>query len=687
MLTPIEKILFILAVLASLTGTLITFRKMTRVVLLGHGVLRLDRLPQRLLVGAWALLTQGGMMRRRPFVSLFHGLVAWGFLFYLLVNVVDLLEGFLVGFHVRHDSPLWNTYRLLSDLFSVSALVGVLYLLARRFLAKSDELSYSENVKLHPDALSGLSRDSLIVGLFILGHVGFRFVGASVVIAIDGPDVWQPVASVVAMWWQDVEASTLVVARHVCWWMALGLIHVFLPYFPYTKHAHLFMGPFNWTSRPTRTSPGALDAIDFEDESIEQFGAAQLTDLGRTQIVDALSCIACNRCQDVCPAYLTGKELSPSALEVNKRAHLKANLGRLAAGEEDGTPLLDYAISESAVWACLSCGACAEACPVGNEPMFDILDIRRDQVLMNGQFPDELRGAFTGMERNANPWQMTEDRTVWMRSLDFDVLTVAENPDFDVLYWVGCGGAFDPTAQNVARAIATVLRRSETNFAILGNDEACTGDMARRLGNEHLFYEMAKANIKTLNEAGADKKKIVTGCPHCFHTLSTEYPAFGGNYEVAHHTQFINEAVGKGDLKTKGGGSMATFHDPCYLGRQNGEYDAPRSSLSEAGIQLREMGRSRNNSFCCGGGGGQTWKEEEPGAKMVSDARFEEAQATGVETLAVGCPFCARMMNDANVRAGSPMQVKDVAEIVVERLENHGSHPSTPLGTGSAPPG
>ena len=386
MLTPSEKIAFILATLLSLTWTFITFRRMVRTINRGQGSLRLDGLARRLLQGAGALVTQGWMIRRRPLVSILHGFVAWGFLFYLLVNVTDLLEGFVSGFHLRHDALLVNVYRLVGDALTVAALVGILFLLARRFVVRSEALEYHENVKLYPGVVAGMARDSLIVGLFVLGHVGFRFLGASFAIVQEGADAWQPFAGLLSHLWVDVHPSQIELVRRVCWWLALGLILAFLPYFPYSKHAHLFMGPLNWMTRPQRRSSGALDVIDFEDETLEQFGVSGLTDLPRTHVLDGFACIACNRCQDVCPAYVTGKELSPSALEINKRAYLKNNLEGLASGEEDDRPLMDYAITESATWACLSCGACAEACPVGNEPMFDILGIRRDQVLMNGKF-------------------------------------------------------------------------------------------------------------------------------------------------------------------------------------------------------------------------------------------------------------------------------------------------------------
>jgi Fe-S oxidoreductase len=673
-LTPIEKILFAVAVLVSLYSTYSTFGKMAKIILRGQGRLNFDELPRRVITGLIALIGQGRIIRHRKVSSLFHFGIAWGFLFYFLVNALDVLEGYIPGFHI--PGVAGNFYRLLADLFSLAALAGMVYFLIRRFVAKAPALTIRANIKLIPKVRAGIPNDSLIVGGFILAHVGFRFLGASFLIAIGrGSDPWQPFANAVALALSGLSSAAIVAGWHVSWWIALGLILAFLPYFPYTKHAHLFMGPFNFMTRPQRKALGEQPAINFEDESIEQFGAATLLNLSQTQLVDPFACIMCNRCQEACPAYATGKELSPAALEINKRYYIWENFDRLAAGEADETPLLDYALSESALWACTTCGACIEVCPVGNEPMMDILDIRRNQVLMASNFPAELKGAFTGIERNANPWQMAEDRLAWAKPLAFAVPTVEDNPDFEVLYWVGCAGAFDPNAQEIARATATVLHAAGVNFAVLGASEACTGDTARRAGNEYLFYEMALANIETLNSVGANKKKIVANCPHCLHTIGKEYSALGGEYTVLHHTQLISELIGNGKLKLpplssseEGNRGGVVFHDPCYLGRHNKIYDSPRESLAKAGAALLEMSRSQSNSFCCGAGGAQMWKEEEHGRQAVNANRYAEAQATGAKTLAVGCPFCARMLNDANTAAGSPMAVKDVAQVVAAAI-------------------
>ena len=675
MLTLVEKILFTVLVLASGYLTFITFGRMFRIILRGQGSLNFEDLPQRLIRGALALFSQGNILRKRKWTSLFHYGVAWAFIFYFLVNAADVLEGFIPNFHFLGDTFLGSLYRFLADILTISGLIGVIYLLSRRFIAKAPALTVRDNVMLHPKAQAGIRRDSLLVGSFIVIHLGARFLGQSFLVAAQGADPAQPFASLMANAWNGMSANALEIGWHVGWWVALGAIIAFLPYFPYTKHAHLFMGPLNYMTRPRRTALGALDTLNFEDETIEQFGVSTLTDLPQTQILDAFACIMCNRCQDACPAYATGKELSPAALEINKRYYIKEHMAGLASGEKEPIRLLDFAISESAVWACTACGACIEVCPVGNEPMFDILQIRQAQVLMESNFPNELKGAFTGMERQGNPWNMAEDRLAWAAPLHFEVPTVEDNPNYDILYWVGCAGAFDPNAQEIARATATILHHAGINFAVLGNEESCTGDSARRAGNDYLYFELASANIEKLNEIGADKKKIVTGCPHCFHTIGKEYPQLGGRFHIMHHTQLIADLVGKGKLTLANGHlEETTFHDPCYLGRHNHEYDAPRDALAQAGSLLLEMDLNSQNSFCCGAGGAQVWKEEEHGSKPVNSARFAQAQATGATTLAIGCPFCARMLNDANAEAGNPMIVKDVAQVVAAAIETTSHH-------------
>jgi Fe-S oxidoreductase len=524
---------------------------------------------------------------------------------------------------------------------------------------------------LNAKARSGITRDSLIVGVFILLHVGSRFLGESLHLANIGVDRWQPLASTVAGLWSGwLPGPTLEIARHVAWWMALGLILVFIPYFPYSKHIHIFFAPLNDLLHPDRRSIGELDPLDFEDESVEQFGVSRIEDLSWKGIMDAYACIMCNRCQDACPAYYTGKILSPAALEINKRYLLNQVGTHLAGGRASEQNLIEAAIPAEAIWACTACGACIDICPVANEPMRDILEIRRHLVLMENAFPEELQVTFRGMERSANPWNIpSEERLAWAEGLD--VPTVGEMDEVDLLWWVGCAPATDPRAQETARAFARVLNKAGVNYAVLGSEERCTGDSARRAGNEYLFSEMALANVDVLNRVGP--KRIITTCPHCLHTLKNEYPAFGGHYEVIHHTQLLDELLKERrlELETIEEAESLAFHDPCYLGRQNGLFDEPRDSLRWRGLNMVELPRSKAKSFCCGAGGAQMWKEEEPGEKRVSIERIEEAQRAHVKTLAVGCPFCMIMLNDAAASEGKRVAVRDVVELVDEWMQEN----------------
>lgn len=673
MLTPVEKMLFLILVVLALGATYAGIMQMIQIINRGQGELQLSNFFRRAWNALEIYITQRTTLKTRRVTSLLHWGVVLGFTYYFLVNALDFLIGFIPDFEasLTNLGVIYDGYRLIGDVLSVIVLVGVTYLILRRFyLPNKKELQFHDNVLLHPKVTQGaIHRDSLIVAVFILIHIGARFLGESVNVAQHGADIFMPFATLVSPLWTGLNTDGLVMMRHLMWWTALGGIFLFTPYLPYTKHAHLFMAPLNYLTRPKRTSLGELAPLDFEDEDIEQFGANKLEDLHKTQIFDGFACIMCNRCQDVCPAYVTGKELSPSALEVNKRFYMKDHWNSLAEGEESEWSLLGNVISESAVWACTSCGACVDICPVGNEPMFDILDIRRDAVLIQSEFPQELQGAFNGMERQGNPWQIAESRTTWTDGLDIPVPTIEENPDFDVLYWTGCAVSYDPRAQQTAQALVKVLHTAGVNFAILGDSETCTGDVARRAGNEYLYFEMATANVEMLNEV--KPKRIVVTCPHCYHNIGREYHQFGGEYEIVHHTELIDELIKAGKLPRSSDPkkwSNVTFHDPCYLGRHNDIVDAPRHVLQANAIPVIEMHRNKKNSFCCGAGGAQFWKEEEHGTQKVNLERYAEAKATGAKTLAVGCPFCMRMFADASAEMGEGPQVMDIVEIIAEGL-------------------
>jgi Fe-S oxidoreductase len=679
-LTAPEQLIFALLAAVALYYAFLGFRRVALVVGRGDRELyypRWNALPRRVGSALLRTLGQGTVFKDRPWVSTLHAFVFYGFVYYLLVNLLDVLKGFV--------PPSWvpavdlgvvgGVYRFGADLLSVLILVGVAFFLVRRFLAGDRRLEQREGTLLHERVRAGgIRRDSLIVGAFILGHVGFRLLGEGFYVAYEGhPDPYQPFATAIAG--AVGYGSDRLVGWHVGWWGALGLILAFLPYFPRSKHIHLLLAPVNFALERRfedgeRVPTGALEPIDFDDETADQFGAASLEHLRVPQLLDAYACIQCNRCSNVCPANATGKVLSPAALEINKRYELVANAAAFALGEPSPRRLTEFAIAPEAIWACTTCGACMEICPVGCEQMIDIVDIRRDLVLMEGEFPAELQTAFRGMERNGNPWGLSRDeRLAWTEGLDVTVPTVDDNPEFEVLFWVGCAGSYDPAAQATTRAMARLLDRAGVNYAVLGKGETCTGDPARRAGNEYLYYQLASDTVLVLNEALAShavdaetRKMIVTACPHCFNALMNDYPQLGGEYEVVHHTQFLDMLVGEGRLEPVRGGASVTFHDPCYLGRHNGEYDAPRRLLAEIAGDLREMPRSRARSFCCGAGGAQFWKEEEAGEAKVADVRVREAGETGAELVAVGCPFCKVMLASAE---GAPA-VKDVAQLLDE---------------------
>lgn len=668
MLTSYEKIIFIIALIISAYLSWRSFSIMFRVINRGQGKFNFDKLAKRITKSLSSFILQSTVLTSRPWISFIHSLVAWAFILYMLVNLGDILTAYISNFHFLGTGTIGNLYRLFVDIFSVLALFGVLILITRRFIFSSQDLQIKENILVLNSARSGIGRDSLIVGLFIFFHVGFRFLGESFYLNAYGLDDWQPLASSLSGLWQGFNSDISLVLFHICWWLALGLILMFIPYFPKSKHAHLFMGPINYLTRPIRSAPGTLDKIDFEDENNEQFGISKIEHMEKTQILDAYACIMCNRCQLACPAYLTGKELSPSAIEINKRYFLNENAKNIIDGDEIKQNMLEFILTESALWACTSCAACVEICPVGNEPMYDILNIRRDRVLMEAKFPTQLQNAFNGMERNGNPWNMNKDRMEWAREEpDLKVKTVEANPDFEILFWVGCAGAFDQNGQKIARAFVKIMNAAKVNFAVLGGKENCTGDSARRSGNEYLFAMMAESNVENLNATKV--KKIVTTCPHCLHTLKNEYPQFGGNYDVIHHTELIKDLLSDGKIKTADNGKESiTYHDPCYLGRHNNVYEEPRIGIQSTGIQLLEMDRNRNRSFCCGAGGGNMWKEEEEGKEAVRRERYKEAEKTGADKLCTSCPFCMTMLRDARNELDASIPVHDIAEIISEKL-------------------
>ena len=516
----------------------------------------------------------------------------------------------------------------------------------------------------------------------------------------------------------------------VAWWANVLVVLGFLIYIPHSKHLHLLATPFNVFFR-NYSPKGALQIIpDLEER--EDYGVHKVSQFTWKQLLDGYACTECGRCNSVCPALATDKPLWPKEIILTVKEELFATGDILLAGsaqaeEEARTePMVGGMIQDETLWACTNCGACVEICPVSIEHVQKIDDMRRYLVMEESRFPQEVTPLFTNLERNQNPWEINNDtRAEWAQKIG--VPTLAEDPDVEVLYWVGCMGSFDARNQKVATAFAKVMQHAGVRFGVLGPEEACTGDPARRIGNEYLWYMLATQNVETLNGYGFNKgaaeaptaktatspavaadghagpdgtgdahsysgvgvpagraynvKTVVATCPHCFNTIKNEYTQLGGNYEVVHHTEFIDRLIKTGQLKLPEGFDRRklTYHDPCFIGRWNDVYDEPRRVLNVINRDgVTEMKRNRNRSFCCGGGGGRVWMEEKIG-KRINNTRVEEALATGADAMAAACPFCITMFEDGikAVEAQDKFQVEDIAEILARALDAH------PVGAGS----
>jgi Fe-S oxidoreductase len=444
-------------------------------------------------------------------------------------------------------------------------------------------------------------------------------------------------------------------AERVFVWAHIAFVLGFLRYLPYSKHLHIATAGINvWLARTS--TRGRLEPLRFDVPDDElRFGAATIFDLTKKEVMDGFSCTECGRCQDACPAYATGKILSPKLLIMGVRDQVFA---------QNTEPIVGNGVPEQMIWDCVTCGACVEACPVSIEHIDHIVDLRRSRVMVDSAFPAEAEPMLRDIERSGNPWGKPQtERAVWAESLGVRVLEPGQRaPEY--LYWVGCAASFDERARASAESTAKLLQRAGVDFAILGPREACTGDPARRMGNEYVFQSYAEQNVATLNESGVTK--IVASCPHCFNTLANEYGDFGGSYEVLHHSELLAELVRDGRLEPKADAKQITYHDSCYLARHNDVRLEPRELVAAVGEPV-EMARSGKKTFCCGAGGAHMWMEEK--GTQINAERAREAVETGAETLAVACPFCTVMLDDGVREAGSSMRVADVATLLAESID------------------
>jgi Fe-S oxidoreductase len=488
---------------------------------------------------------------------------------------------------------------------------------------------------------------------------------------------WAFASKVVASWLAPLGYGVNSVLEAVFLLLNVGVIASFMVFVSYSKHLHIFLAPINvGTSRRPRALGGLDKTPNMDMEQVSEdtvFGAGKIEDFTWKQMLDLATCTECGRCQNECPAWNTGKPLSPKLLIMGLRDNMFASADRLLSGESSGdvATLVPTTIDPDVLWSCTTCGACVEQCPVDIEHIDAIIDMRRFEVLMESRFPSEAGLLLRNMENQGDPWGLgASKRTEWLAALDFEV-PVFEGvipDDVEYLYWVGCAGSLDERGRKQVVSTARMLHRAGVNFGILGPRESCTGDPARRMGNEYLFQEMAKANIATLDGAGA--RKIVASCPHCFNTMKNEYPALGGNYEVIHHSELLSHLVAEGRLVPGVAYTgTVTYHDPCYLGRHNRIFDQPRDVLDAIpGVTKVEMGRHRERGFCCGAGGARMWMEETIGKRVNMD-RTEEALGTGADTISTACPFCMIMLDDAVKASGrEDVAVMDISQVMERSL-------------------
>ena len=685
-----ENVIFLFVVVIAAGFFALNVQRLVQYMLLGKPERRTDRPWQRV----WNVLRVGiaqTKILREPVAGIMHATIFWGFIVLTAGTVELLIAGVFPGFSYERFLPavLYGGYELSQDAFAVFVLGAVAFAYFRRLV-------------LHPRRLQGDNVEHLDAYI-ILGLIGALMItllvsGAFLYVARPNtlPET-RIISRALGGAFAGMNANAAWIAYRVSWWAHALLVLTFLNYLPYSKHLHVATSLFNvFFSNTSWKSEGAvMRPMDLEAD-VEKFGASDVEDLTWKNLLDGYSCTECGRCTAACPANITGKLLSPRKIVVNARQRLMEK-GPLVTGDRmeflrpmfvqgEGTDaaartpnetlehrLLDQYISEDELWACTSCRACVQECPVSIDQLDVINEMRRYLVLSESRFPPEVQPAFQSLEKNGSPWAFNPaDRAKWSDGMNITTMAQVrergERPD--VLFWVGCMGSFDDRAKKISVAFARILQACGIRFAILGQEEHCHGDPARRMGNEYLYQMLAKDTIETLNRYSVTT--VVTTCPHCFHQIGNEFPQLGGNYEVMHHSTYIERLLEENrvPLQTEDGKRLTVaYHDSCYLGRYNDIYDAPRETLRRAlpVVNLVEPKRTRDRGLCCGAGGGRMFMEERTG-KRINVERVEELLATGADTIAVACPFCMTMMHDGAKARDANVQVLDIAEVVADRL-------------------
>jgi len=598
--------------------------------------------------------------RERVFTGIMHIFLLYGSLTFDTVSLNHILEGFNAEWNIFGHGLIRDIHSAWADVFGIMVLVAVLYFTIRRWVFKPKSYTYP-------------SLESVFIYLLLATVTITFFLYEGAVIAHSPQHAYQAfVGKAIADWMAGLGAVSMTTVK-LMWWLHIINVFIFVIYVPRSKYLHMLFGPINIAFKDYGSS-GFIKPLNLEDETAEKFGVVDPKDLTWKDLFDGFACIDCGRCDDYCPANQSGKPLSPKKIIIDLKKYMLQEKTELL--KEEGAeikPLMENFYSDDEIWTCTTCGACMHVCPVLNEHIPKIIGLRQSRVLMEANFPTELNNFFKNMETNSNPWGFgSGTRAEWAD--DLEIKTLAQDSDVDYLFWVGCAGAFDDRSKKVTAAFVKILNAANIKFGILGLEENCCGDQARRLGNEYMFQMLAQENITTIKNYNI--KKILVTCPHGYNTLKNDYPAIAKqmgiddwNVEIIHHTIMINQLVRDGQLKLNAKGSTVTYHDPCYLGRHNLQYRPPREALKETGANIREMKNHGKHSLCCGAGGGLMWTEETLG-KRINHIKTEHAMDTGADTVCTACPFCMTMLEDGIKDNGKEEEVKvrDIAEIVAEAL-------------------